>query len=107
MNAGLFCLMLSLLLLLGYSLLYAINSQFLPLTTQQPPSGFRDIALLVMDLFFNEVTIYFVLFIGGILAMYSRATSSALVVSFILTLFIFSYSCCRISSFKINNTTPI
>jgi hypothetical protein len=86
MNAGLFSLMLASILIISYILFYAINTGLLPLTIEGNPYGFRSFAITVMDLFLSDASVVLMLFSGAFVALYSRAPSSALALSFLFTI---------------------
>jgi len=86
MNAGIFSFILAAILIAGYLLFYIINTGFLPLTLTGVSFGLRSFAITVLDLFLSEASIALILFSGAFFALYSRASSSALALSFLLTI---------------------
>ncbi len=87
MNAGLFSVILAIILIVSYILFYIANTNILPLTVGGTSYGLRSFAITIMDLFLSEISVALILFSGAFLALYSRAPSSALALSFLLTIF--------------------
>jgi hypothetical protein len=86
MNAGMFSFILSAILVVAYIFFYLISIGFLPLTLHGESFGLRSFAIAIMGLFLSEPSVALMLFSGAFLALYSRASSSALALSFLLTI---------------------
>jgi len=87
MKAGIISLGFAVVLIVGYLMFYVINTGFLPLTLGGGSFGFRSFAVIVMDLFLSDISVFLMLFSGAFLALYSRSSSSGLAISFIFTIF--------------------